>query len=31
MVKVYVAMCADLIHNEHINVIKKASELGDKL
>jgi len=31
MVKVYVAMCADLIHNEHINVIKKASELGDEV
>jgi len=26
-----VAMCADLIHNEHINVIKKASELGDEV
>jgi phosphoenolpyruvate phosphomutase len=31
MTKVYVGMCADLIHNEHINVIKKASELGDEV
>lgn len=26
---VYVAMCADLIHHGHINVIEKASKLGD--
>ena len=26
--KVYVPMAADLIHNGHINIIKKASELG---
>lgn len=26
---VYVAMCADLIHHGHINVIEKASRLGD--
>jgi phosphoenolpyruvate phosphomutase len=26
---VYVAMSVDLIHNGHINIIKKASELGD--
>ena len=26
---VFVAMCADLIHHGHINVIKKASALGD--
>ena len=29
MKKVYVAMSADLIHNGHINIIKKASELGE--
>ena len=27
-IKVYVPMAADLIHNGHINIIKKASELG---
>ncbi|MBN1649076.1 MAG: phosphoenolpyruvate mutase [Spirochaetales bacterium] len=27
--KVYVAMSADFIHTGHINVLKKASELGD--
>ena len=27
--KVYVAMSVDLIHNGHINIIKKAAELGD--
>lgn len=26
---VYVAMCADLIHTGHINIINKARELGD--
>lgn len=29
MKKVYLAMSADIIHNGHINVIKKASELGE--
>ena len=29
MVKVYVGMSADLIHPGHLNVIKKAAELGD--
>jgi len=29
MKKVYVGMSADLIHPGHINVLKKASELGD--
>ena len=28
MKKVYLAMSADIIHNGHINVIRKASELG---
>jgi phosphoenolpyruvate phosphomutase / 2-hydroxyethylphosphonate cytidylyltransferase len=27
--KVYIAMSADFIHSGHINVLKKASELGD--
>lgn len=27
--KVYVAMCADIIHHGHLNVIKHARELGD--
>ena len=27
--KVYVAMSADIIHNGHINLIRKAAELGD--
>ena len=27
--QVYVAMCADLIHHGHLNVIKHARELGD--
>ena len=27
-IKVYLPMAADLIHNGHINIIKKASELG---
>jgi len=27
--KVYVAMSADIIHNGHINLIKKAAELGE--
>lgn len=26
---VYVGMCADLLHHGHVNVIKKARELGD--
>ena len=29
MKKVYLAMSADIIHNGHVNVIKKASELGE--
>ena len=29
MKKVYVGMAADLIHHGHINIIKKASELGE--
>ncbi|MGM0607781.1 MAG: phosphoenolpyruvate mutase [Candidatus Muiribacteriota bacterium] len=29
MKKVYVAMSADIIHNGHINIIKKAAELGE--
>lgn len=29
MSKVYVGMSADLLHNGHINVLKKASDLGD--
>ncbi|MFA7578452.1 MAG: phosphoenolpyruvate mutase, partial [Candidatus Muiribacteriota bacterium] len=29
MKKVYLAMSADIIHNGHINIIKKASELGE--
>ena len=29
MSKVYVSMSADIIHHGHINVIKKASELGE--
>jgi len=27
--KVYVGFCADLIHHEHINIIKQAKELGE--
>lgn len=27
--KVYVAMCADLIHPGHLNIIRRAEELGD--
>ncbi len=27
--KVYVAMCADLLHAGHVNVIKEARKLGD--
>ena len=29
MKQVYLAMSADIIHHGHINVIKKASELGE--
>ncbi|WP_461615727.1 phosphoenolpyruvate mutase [Clostridium sp. Marseille-QA1073] len=29
MKKVYLAISADIIHNGHINIIKKASELGE--
>ena len=29
MVMVYVGMAADLIHPGHLNVIKKANELGE--
>jgi cytidyltransferase-like protein len=29
MKKVYVAMSADLIHPGHLNILKKAAELGD--
>ena len=29
MKKVYIGMCADLIHPGHINIIKKASKLGE--
>lgn len=29
MTKVYVALSADLLHHGHINVLKKAAELGD--
>jgi phosphoenolpyruvate mutase len=29
MSKVYVSMSADVVHNGHINVIKKAAELGE--
>ena len=29
MKKVYVGMAADLIHHGHINIIRKASELGE--
>ena len=29
MKKVYVAMCADILHHGHINILEKASELGD--
>ena len=28
---VYIAGCFDLIHNGHINIIKKAKQLGDYL
>lgn len=27
--KVYVGMCADLIHNGHVNILEKAREYGD--
>jgi phosphoenolpyruvate phosphomutase len=29
MKKVYVAMSADIIHPGHLNILNKASELGD--
>ena len=29
MKTVYLAMSADIIHNGHINIIKKASKLGE--
>ena len=29
MKKVYVGMCADLIHHGHLNIIKKATEYGE--
>jgi len=29
MTKVYVALSADLLHHGHINILKKAAELGD--
>jgi phosphoenolpyruvate phosphomutase len=29
MKKVYMGMSADLVHPGHINIIKKASELGE--
>ena len=31
MKKVYLTMCADPIHHGHINIIKKAKELGEEL
>ena len=27
--KVYVALSADILHSGHINILKKASKLGD--
>lgn len=29
MARVYVGMCADLVHHGHINIIREASKLGD--
>ena len=30
MKKVYVAMSADLVHPDHLNIIRTAAELGGK-